>query len=304
MSRRHTNRTLEHPPAQADPVDHVVEHFADAGVPVWYATKMPYPWESYWWYQWPHAWAEHTLSVAEAAWRNTGARLYATHRDHDLRDDLLSWLLVQAVEVGKDLQPDPWHPAPERQYGKRLYGVLKHRARYHFADVVGTTDHQADKIEREDRRSAYLHPGIAYTSATGTCMVNLCQRPTSTRGLCHNHYAHERQHAIDRGDWQPFQGQDDCQVDGCTRPHGSRGYCNTHYERIRLTGSVELQERPRLSCSHEDHRGPARARQPRVADGRAGPAIAGLPRRLAGGRVRPDPAASPPQAPDRHAPGL
>lgn len=134
MSRRRSDRNL----TTIDTDTEVAwEFFESSGIPWWYATEMPGPWDGYYWHQWQHAWADYTMAVAESAWRNTGAKLYATHRDVDLRDDLKSWLMVRAVEAGARFTPDPWHPAPEKNYAAWLYGHLCVKARHHFADVVG-----------------------------------------------------------------------------------------------------------------------------------------------------------------------
>lgn len=299
MSRRHTTRTLEHPPAQADPVDRVVEHFADAGVPVWYATKMPYPWESYWWYQWQHAWAEYTLTVAEAAWRNQGARLYATHKDAELRADLQDWLTVRAVEAGARYTPNPWHPAPERSYGAWLSAVLKSDARYHFAQVVGHEStgpksgaavegyrRTGPSIEAQAEQEAqggarYAHHSLwavpfeagdpasviirledleervaeierdnvgtgffSHAPKTATCLQNLCDRPVMARGLCQTHYAFERNRAVERGDWAPYQAPQGCEVDGCDEPFYARNRCVEHYRQARPACTEDGCDKP------------------------------------------------------------
>lgn len=271
----------------------------------WYATRMPEPWDYYLWHQWTSAWAEITLAVCENVWRKQGARLYAAHRDHELRDDLRDWLVVKAVESAADFTPDPWHPNPHLQWAKWLYNFLGPKARHHFAEVVGragepigdaarnaystgfastqdldereaeggraVTRHplhghdrmtddpvnvlirleelaaQVEDIEREDKRA-----GIYTTSATGTCIVNLCTRKAVGRNLCQSHYNTERRLAQERGDWEPRSAPEGCEVDGCDDEHHARNRCRAHYQELRE------QEAPR--CKEEGCQAPKHAR--------------------------------------------
>ncbi len=311
MSRRHTYRALDPDPTPTtttSDLDAALDFFTEAGIPMWFATRMPDPWGYWYWHQWPSAWAEHTLAVAETVWRNVGARLYAAHRDKELRDDLRDWLLVTAVESAAAYTPDPWHPAPERKYGAWLYKRLKEHARYHFAAVVGhdsngpksgasaegyrrtgpSIEAQAEHvaaggaafthhalwtrpIEQGDPASVIIRleelnehaddaerhgTGVRFFStapASTTCLMNLCDRPVMGRGLCQKHYAFERNRAVERGDWQPYQAPEGCEVDGCDEPHSARGRCARHYRDARPTCPVEgcqkKQERMGL-CAH------------------------------------------------------
>ena len=119
MSRRHSQDRSLAPALEADPeavghlatLDDVPGDASRPALPWWFATPMPEPWDTYLWHQWPSAWAEITLRVCGSVWRTTGARMYAVHRDSELRADLYDWLIVTAVEVSSPTlgEFDAWH---------------------------------------------------------------------------------------------------------------------------------------------------------------------------------------------------
>lgn len=287
MSRRYTSRSTSHSYERDDYQEQ------SRGLPWWYATPMPEPWDYYLWHQWPHAWGEYTIQTASTVWRNVGAKIYAAQRDHDLRDDLQDWLIVTAVESGANFIPDPRHPRPELNYSAWLYRILAYRARHHFGTTVsaassplkleatnkarrrfapsieaqaeaqvatGVThnlqpiwtqpfgmddpvatlirledlNERVTEIEREDRRSGLFSTS---TTASQTCLVNLCSRPVHARGFCNSHYRTERKHAKERGDWQPYTPPEECSEEGCPSPPKYGGRCYRHYRAHRLANT-------------------------------------------------------------------
>lgn len=240
MSRRHSqDRTLNHDPD----ADVAWEHYEGAGLAWWMATRMPEPWEHYFWHQWSAAWAEFTLHVSETVWRNVGARLYATHRDAQLKDDLKDWLVVQAVEASARFVPDPTHPAPERQYAKWLYELLKIKARGHFGEVVGRDDSRPGQAARlayrlgidSTQRLAEWEDDTGNTTAMHALMEAPFGWGDPATVLIHLEDLAEQVERIERdnplGAWTttttPEGGT--CLATGCDRPSFKRNLCHAHY---------------------------------------------------------------------------
>lgn len=181
MSRRHSQDRSLAPALEADPeavahlaaLDDVPGDASRPALPWWFATPMPEPWDAYLWHQWPSAWDEVTLRVCGSVWRTTGARMYAVHRDSELRADLYDWLIVRAVELQASFTPRPGHPAPEANRGAFLRENLTEAARWHFSKVVGSArtenGHAAiDAHNRGIQSTEHLDELQAETGATYT----------------------------------------------------------------------------------------------------------------------------------------
>ncbi|MGC5584142.1 hypothetical protein [Ornithinimicrobium sp. W1665] len=269
MSRRRSmDRILDPGPTTELTAEQAIDFFTDAGIPMWFATRMPEPWDRYLWHQWPHAWAEYTMHTAETVWRNTGARLYDTHRDHDLRDDLRDWLLVKAVEAGTEFTPDPWHPAPERQYAAWLYGSLKHRARNHFSDVVGYAPRSpkaAAGIEArkkygpslEAQQEALDGPGKGVVYTHGPMWTRAFEDDDPASVIIKLEDLQAQADDIDRqglGATFYTSAGDYCLVNLCTKPPVGRGLCRNHYnfERNRAVDRGDWQTyTPPATCEED-----------------------------------------------------
>lgn len=258
MSRRHSqDRTLNYDP-EAD-------FFEDAGIPIWFATKMPEPWDYYYWHQWQAAWADVTLGVANNVWRKEGAKLYATHRDPFLREDLQDWLLVEAVQAGADFKPDAWHPQPHLQYAAFLYGCLRKKARWHFAEVIGPNHtprgreardaygRGVDSTERLDDMESETGGAVQRYAIYG----NPFEAADPVQVLIQMEDLAQQIEDLERDD--PPGGyvsrSDVCLMNLCTSPAAGRGLCHTHYNQERRhsldRGDWEPQA-PRAGCEVED----------------------------------------------------
>lgn len=258
MSRRYTDRNLA-PVQEVSPEDAEAawQHFEAAGIPWWYATEMPYPWDGHLWHQWASAWAEVTLSVVEGVWHRQGARIYAVHRDVLLRDDLRSWLVVAAVEAGKDFIPDPWHPAPHKNYGAWLRGRLTDRTRRHFGQVVGrshTPSGQAATDAHNNGIRSTQH--LEEIEAADGGFIN--RHPLYTPPFEAADPAHviirleelvEQVEQIEREDrrqglWStstvPVGAP--CLEQGCDSPVMARGLCRSHYNKARYQAADNCTE--------------------------------------------------------------
>lgn len=260
MSRRYSQDRL-----------HVDEPRPDAVVlPFWYATPMPEPWDWFYWHQWLSAWADHTLVVCENVWRHQGAKLYAAHRDHHLKEDLKDWLWVTAVESAAHFVPNPDHPAPERQWAAWLYKNLTAKARYHFGEVVGVGSTRPGQAAR----SAHQR-GIASTEA-------LDERESETgftieRHPLHGHMfeaadpvnviirleglreAEARAHTEERRSGKYQTNSTVCLINLCSRPTAGRGLCRVHYNAERRDaqdrGDWDPHTAPDDPCEVEDCQG-------------------------------------------------
>ncbi|MBB1482503.1 hypothetical protein H5392_01350 [Tessaracoccus sp. MC1865] len=110
---------------------------------------MPEPWEDFHWHQWKEAWGEIILRVCEIVFSKQGSKLYDVRRDSELRADLEDWLIVEAMEMANEFLPDPWLHSPHLQFAKYLHVGLNMRARYHFSDIVGRSEHPSGAAARQ-----------------------------------------------------------------------------------------------------------------------------------------------------------
>lgn len=256
MSRRHSqDRTLDVGPRADAPWS----HFESAGIPWWYATRMPEPWDYYFWHQWASAWAEITMAVCENVWRKQGARIYATHRDVELREDLRGWLVVKAVESAANFNPDPWHPNPHLQWAKYLYNFLNPAARYHFAEVVGSDSRPGglaaraayaagidstealDEREAEGGRAVSRHPLHGYDHMAddpAAVVIRMEELATQVEQI-------ERE---DRRAGRYTFITETCLVNLCTRPTEARGLCTAHYQAERKHAQDRGDWQPRQAA--------------------------------------------------------
>lgn len=241
MSRRFTDRNLT---AVETDAEVAWDHFEAAGIPIWYATKMPEPWGDYWWHEWQHAWAEYTLHVAEQVARNVGGRLYVWHRDALLREDLRSWLTLQAVEAGARFLPDPWHPAPVKNYAAWLHGHLKIRATQHFANVVGRSNTPSGRAAQDAHNSGIrsndaldeLESETGYTFTRNPLHGHDWLAGDPARIVVHMEDLAETVTEVEREDRRSgvystssISVGSPCLTIGCDQPSISRGLCRNHY---------------------------------------------------------------------------
>lgn len=283
MSRRH-NRTEAYPEPEAGTEDllHPEVAWTDPIGPAYPGLQ---------WWEWQTAFAATTLRIVQTVWKRRGSKLYAAQRNHVLRDDLQSWLMVEAQALANKYLPDPWHPDPEDRWGGYLYSVLTDAARWHFEKVVGSVDrhtraeavriHQEggvvstdflDELEREEgtrsERHAlhgidlmqrdplrvvihleqlareygdierYLRAHGTYGTVTripagGVCVINLCTKTATARGLCRQHYMAEREVQLPPG----------CNVPGCSATHRAHGMCDRHLKQyVNGTLPADLRE--------------------------------------------------------------
>lgn len=256
MSRRHSQDRSLAPALEADPeavghlatLDDVPGDASRPALPWWFATPMPEPWDTYLWHQWPSAWAEITLRVCGSVWRTTGARMYAVHRDSELRADLYDWLIVTAVENQAHFTPRPGHPAPEANWGAFLRERLTEAARWHFGRVVGSSqtangraaidahDQGIRSVEHLDELQAEtgatytrhpLHGDDLFSRDPARILIRIEDLDTRVEQL-------ERDNVLS-GTYSTSStvvGQT-CLTLGCDRPSKARGLCHRHYQRER-----------------------------------------------------------------------
>lgn len=219
-------------------------HWQDAA---WWYDPIP-GFEPYTWERWQDAWADVTLTVVWSVWRRTGARMYATHHDALLKDDLQSWLAVRAQVIANDFTPEPGHPAPHKQWGAYLSRTLAGQATWHFEDVVGrreenlaahrrgivSTDWLAELAEEEGSHVARyaLHGQPFGTEDPAAVIIRLDDLQRRLDDI-------ERAQ-LDRGTYTTTNGI--CSEVMCGQPIEKRGLCAQHYRRDRYLWGAESGE--------------------------------------------------------------
>lgn len=268
MSRRYTDRNLT-PVQEVGPEDAEAawEHFEAAGIPWWYATRMPEPWGRYYWHQWLHAFAEETLDVCNRAWRRWGAKYYAVQRDKELRDDLHDWLIVKAMEIAADYQPHPDARDPQSMWCAYLWHNLRQSAPWHFKDVVGrvqtpsgsaaaaawnrgiASNEHLDELQAETGYAVGRHAlhGTPFESADPEAvLIRLEELAAQVEQLERD----DRREGI-YSTSSTEVGQE-CLTVGCARPSVARGLCKSHYQKER--------RRTATTCSTDGCTNPVDAR--------------------------------------------
>lgn len=249
MSRRYTNRHVEAYDADQQAVAAVL--------PWWYATRMPEPWDYYLWHQWGSAWAELSLDVCHRAYRKHGARLYATHRDANLRDDLQDWLIVKGVEAMADFIPDPSAHHPDRQWAAFLHRRFDMIAPQHFKDVVGRvqTPSGAAAVEAFNRgiRSNEVLDAIeadtGYAVARHALHGKQFESADPAQVVIRLEEVAKQIAKIEREDRRAgvystastTVGQE-CLASGCDKPSIAKGLCRSHYNKDRRQRAKNCSE--------------------------------------------------------------
>lgn len=214
----------------------------------WYATRMPEPWDYYLWHQWPSAWADVTLTVCDVAWRRYGARYYAAQKDTELRDDLRSWLVVEAITTAADFVPNPWYANPEGQWAAFLHGSFRRKARWHFASVMGdagtdrgntnrevlargivSTDYLDEMEGAEHGFRVNRHPLVGEDLLLGNDPANVLIRLEDLARQVEDIEREDRR----AGNYRTSGAPETCLINLCTRPPRGRGLCAAHYEQER-----------------------------------------------------------------------
>lgn len=108
-------------------------------------------------------WANTTLDVVKKASSKAGARMY--RKDWNLREDLHSWLLVQAQEFANKFEPDMRHPNPENHWAASLMTVLASTARWHWAVIHNKNDANMEAERNTIRISALMEDRDGRTMA-------------------------------------------------------------------------------------------------------------------------------------------
>ncbi|WP_413450218.1 hypothetical protein AA0Y32_06065 [Georgenia phoenicis] len=233
MSKRH--RTLDELYGPTDPADTYD----------WWDDPIP-GYEQWTWAQWQDAWADLTLSVVQNIWHKHGARLYATHRDTLLREDLYDWLIVEAQTLANQFTPYRDDHAPERRWMAYLYAALTPATRWHFEKAVGQSVHAQNAWRKGIASTDML------TAAVGdgwlTERMALHGRPFGTEDPAAVVIRlEELSHQVDDlNDKQPTTGTyttssgGPCIINLCTRPAKVRGLCDVHWRQERnLTGNLD-----------------------------------------------------------------
>lgn len=239
MSRRHTSRALDYDP------DQPITHLDESIIPMWFAVRMPYPWDHFYWHQWLSAWADLTLDVCNRAWRRHGARYYAAHRDRELRDDLYDWLIVKAMEIAANYTPNPSYREPDQAWAAYLWSNLATVAPHHFSEAIGRANTSTGLAAR-----AAHSEGIASTDhlnemeAEGIRVVGrhaLHGEPFENSDPPHvlmrleelqAHVEHIEREDLRAGTYSTSStsvGQT-CLTALCDRPSIARGLCRSHYQ--------------------------------------------------------------------------
>lgn len=210
---------------------------------------------------WRESWAHTTNRVTEQVWRERGARMYATHINALLRDDLRSWLLVKAVEISLRYQPDWAEQCPEDRWAGYLYRALTEESRHHFADQIGRSrDTVGEAAIRAHNLGMYTldvtGDAIPRTAVDGEPTVRiplrsadvlnrdpewtylylerLEERTEAAREYSHHHPPEHRAPS-------PW-----CSEPGCLQASRAKGMCQKHYLQHRARWAVEDDE-PRCS---------------------------------------------------------
>lgn len=215
---------------------------------------------------WRDEWAETTARVIRIVWSKQGSRLYATHRDALLREDLQSWLATKAVEISLRYFPDPV-PDAESRWAGYLHQALTGEAIHHFGDVVGRSErskgraaieaHQRgigslEKLAEMEAESGYVaarHPLAAEDLLTRNPeVVHIALDDLEARTINVSKVLMSETHRA-RGTW--------CIEAGCPRLAEIQGRCKAHYQRDR---ELWAEEDGRPACAIPDCDRPAVAR--------------------------------------------
>lgn len=200
---------------------------------------------------WMAAWAETTLDVVQRVWASQSRRLYSIHRDAMLRDDLHSWLLVEAQEAGRLYTPNPLAQDPEYYYGAWLWRTLNERARWHFQKAVGKHEEAVEAHRRgvgsiEGLIEAYGGDFFAPRHALHAqsmeyrdpAIVIIAIEDIERRVAEVEHF---EAHPPTTGAWESVTPV--CQVLGCDKPrHGRFTMCKSHYDQDRWLWRKESAE--------------------------------------------------------------
>lgn len=228
VSRRHTSRAVE--------TVHAIEESETWDTP---DTSL----------DWVTEWAPTMVRIIEKVWKRTGARLYATHLNYALRDDLRSWLDVEAVTLAATYSPVWDDPDPEDRFAGWLYGALTEHARFHFSEVVGKswTEKGRDAV-------AAFNKGLGSTEVLADLEregVYVARYPLAAEDLFNRDPAvvyqrvedleHEadvaQRHRDIHGGYSTETSE--CMEPGCTARAIVRGRCNAHYRKYRERWGAE-----------------------------------------------------------------
>lgn len=256
MSRRRSTGRLTRQPAKWVTYDDTRTYDTDGTaaiatepegsvIPWFYATRMPEPWDTFYWYQWPSAWARLTLDVCDHIWSTEGKKLYGVHRDPILRDDLKDWLIVKAIEAAANFVPRPDYDHPDRGWAAYLHGHLKALARQHFGQAVGRSHTSTGQAA-----AAAYNRGIVSTEyldewgdKTGHAIGRHALHGTPIESgdpagiIIRIENLTKQVRDIEREDRRAgkFNASttavgDPCLTIGCDRPSIARGLCSPHYK--------------------------------------------------------------------------
>ncbi|MFD1505269.1 hypothetical protein FE374_09330 [Georgenia yuyongxinii] len=260
MSRRHDPRALDTPERSEGAWEY------ETWAAQWGDTETTTPPAD-----WQVAWADTTISTVEKVWSEQGAKLYAPHRYKWLRDDLHTWLLIEAQKVADWYVPVPC-PDPEGMWAATLWRTLRKSARWHFGTVAKTVEEQdayhrgvtstnyltaevgdawlprhaihgddwtsrdpADVVGRVEALAEKVRQAETYTREQGSTYTTetspYCSEPLCTQPVDINGQCRPH-YEKERRLWGNVNGRL-CNIPGCGRPHRSRGLCNTHQAQLR-----------------------------------------------------------------------
>lgn len=82
-----------------------------------------------------------------------------------------------------------------------------------------------------------------------TCIVDECARPARSRKMCNTHYSRWLRHGDPLAGARPTHPPE-CTSEGCSKKTYKLGLCGMHYQRLKKTGSTEI-DNPRYTDTEE-----------------------------------------------------
>ncbi|WP_448072339.1 hypothetical protein [Georgenia yuyongxinii] len=225
MSRRYTPRTdsetaLHWNPdlAEPDPSEHPVPPTLDG---------------------WDPAYQHATIDVVDAVWRKQGAKYYAAHKYRWLRDDLVDWLLVQAMELAPKWECHD-DADPVKHWRAYLYSTLTKTASWHFNQMVRRTEEAraavnagVDSTDRIADAEAETGGHINRRALHGN--DPMAADPQRVYVLMEDiaRHAEEAERAAREHGIYTTTSDGTCTEPGCTRPVRTALRCSTHAQQHR-----------------------------------------------------------------------
>lgn len=177
-------------------------------------------------------WAETTLDVITKTASQQGARFY--RNNHNMRDDLESWLTVEAQKLANKYQPKLNHKEPERTWGAYLWKALNECSKWHWASTIGATnDDNKQAHSRITSIDKHLGENTTQTIHTHTHMAPLYANTTTNP---EDHYTHieHLEELLNNLEHTTIEYNNHCIEDACTTPqYGNQKRCRNHHIKYR-----------------------------------------------------------------------